>query len=583
MPTEDFYSDNDDLKFHMEQVVDWEAIIAVREEIGAEDCPYDSMEEARSTYLDMLQDPIGALAGERIAPRAAEVDKEGCKLVDGRVLLAEGVRRNLADLRDADLLGITIKRRYGGLEFPATVYIAATEIISRADASLMNLFGLQGIAETIQLFASEEIKAEYLPKFCSGEVTGAMVLTEPDAGSDLASVQTRGLLASEDPETHLWKIRGTKRFITNGCGDVLLVLARSEDPVKYSGGRGLSMFLVEKSESVIVRRIEEKMGIHGSPTCELAFDDAPGTLIGQRGRGLTKYVNWLMNAARLGVAAQAMGICEAAVREAVKYADERVQFDRKIRDFPAVADMLVNMKTTTEAVRTLLYQASTMVDLEDGAQEKLETLPKDDARVAELRAVRDKAAKLSEMLTPLVKYYASEMSIRVTYDALQVHGGNGFMRDYPVERLYRDARITSIYEGTSQLQVDRAINRILKGNFNDAFDELAAKLGAGGEVGRLASQVDHARQCLDEAIAFVNREDDNDYRNLVASAIADMAIEVFIALQFCLQAQKSDRKKLIARKFITDMLPRVEARRLRVISGDRTPLKELDTVIAGTN
>ncbi|MFQ6043268.1 MAG: acyl-CoA dehydrogenase family protein, partial [Candidatus Poribacteria bacterium] len=295
-----FYLDNDDLRFQMEQMVDWTSIVELKEEIDSEDCPYETIEEAVETYIDMLNDPIGELAANRIALRAAEIDEEGCSFENGVVTLPEGMVRNLEDLKDAQLMGITLPAEYDGLNFPVTFYTAATEIISRADAALMNFFGLQGIGETIAKFASDEIKEQYLPGFTSGELTGAMVLTEPDAGSDLSAIQTK---ATFNPDAEEWTIRGAKRFITNGCGDVLLVLARSEDPKRFSGGRGLSLFLVETSDAVQVRRIEEKMGIHGSPTCEIYFDDAKAVLIGQRGRGLTRYVNWLMNAARLAVAA----------------------------------------------------------------------------------------------------------------------------------------------------------------------------------------------------------------------------------------------------------------------------------------
>ena len=274
-----YYTDNKDLAFIMDQVMDWDAILALKETFGAEDCPYADAAEAKATFLEMLRDPVGELAANRIAPRAEEVDDIGCKCENGQVIFPEALQRNLKDLCDAQLMGMTIPRKYGGLQFPETVYTAAIEAISQADASLMNFFGLQGgIAETIVQFATEELKEQYLPRMSTGEFTGAMALTEPDAGSDLAAVQTRakggeGIAAQQDPVTGLWTISGSKRFITNGCGDVILVLARSEDPAKKGGGRGLSFFLVEKGPKVKVRRIEHKLGIHGSPTCEIYFDE----------------------------------------------------------------------------------------------------------------------------------------------------------------------------------------------------------------------------------------------------------------------------------------------------------------------
>ncbi|MEM2983575.1 MAG: acyl-CoA dehydrogenase family protein [Candidatus Bathyarchaeia archaeon] len=294
MSTSNFFSDNDDLIFKLRNCIDWKRILSLREEIGKEGSPFETPEEAVEVYLDMLRDPIGEIAANRIAPRASDIDRDGCQLRDGVVLLPEGMIQNMKDLIDADLMGLTLPREYGGLNLPTTFYSAAIEIISRADASLMNLFGMQGIAETINHFGSEEMKKRYLPLFASGKISGAMVLTEPECGSDLMSIRTQ---ATFDEETGKWTIKGTKRFITNGCGDCLLVLARSEDPKKYGGGRGLSLFLVEKGEAVKIRRIEHKMGINGSPTCEIYFDNAPAQLIGERGKGLTRYVNWLMSAA----------------------------------------------------------------------------------------------------------------------------------------------------------------------------------------------------------------------------------------------------------------------------------------------
>lgn len=586
MNFENFYLDNNDLRFHIEQMVDWTSIIELKEEIGSADCPYETVEEAVETYIDMLTDPVGELAAKRIAPRAAEVDAEGCTFENGVITLSEAMLRNLEDLKDAQLMGVTLPTQYDGLNFPVTFYTAATEIISRADVALMNFFGLQGIAETIARFASDEVKEKYLPAFSAGELTGAMVLTEPDAGSDLSAIQTSAHLNSDSAE---WTIRGSKRFITNGCGDVLLVLARSEDPKRFSGGRGLSLFLVENSDDVKMRRIEEKMGIHGSPTCELYFDNAPAVLIGQRGRGLTRYVNWLMNAARLAVAAQALGICEAAFQEARKYADEREQFGKKIKEFPAVADMLVNIKVQTEAVRSLVYATGQAIDLVEGAQAKIEALNTDDERRSELRKQEREYSRLAEVLTPMAKYYAAEISVQVTDDALQIHGGNGYMKDYPIERLYRDARITNIYEGTSQIQVDWAMSRILRGSLNGVLNEYAQQNYADNELNVLAMDVRAAQDALNASVEYVNDkktqdgERDTDYRNLVARRIVDMAVDVYVSYLLLDQAAKSDRKKVIAKKFITDMRPLVEVNREYVTGGDKTTLKAFETIIYSDN
>ncbi|MBM3238102.1 acyl-CoA dehydrogenase [Candidatus Poribacteria bacterium] len=577
MNINNFYLDNDDLRFHMEQMVDWTSIVELREDIGSENCPYENIEEAVEIYIDMLNDPVGELAANRIAPRAAEIDEEGCSFENGVVTLPAAMVKNLDDLKDAQLTGITLPTQYGGLNFPVTFYTAATEIISRADAALMNFFGLQGIGETIAKFASDEVKDEYLLGFCSGELTGAMVLTEPDAGSDLAAIQTRATL---NPDTEEWTIRGTKRFITNGCGDVLLVLARSEDPKRFGGGRGLSLFLVEKSEVVQIRRIEEKMGIHGSPTCEIYFNDAKGILIGQRGRGLTRYVSWLMNAARLAVAAQALGICEAAFREAKKYADEREQFGKKIKEFPAVAEMLVDMKVSAEAVRSLVYATSQVIDLQEGAEAKMDSIQEGDPRLNDLKEKAREYERLAEALTPLSKYYAAEICNKVANDALQVHGGNGYMKDYPIERLYRDARITNIYEGTSQIQIDWAMSRILRGNLNGALAKFSEQTYADEGLNTLASEVKKARDLLSESIEYVNNKKDTDYRNLTARRVIDMAIDVYVSYLLLNQAEKLDRKKSVAKKFIRDMAPRVEMNSKYVMSGDKTAMEDFEAIVS---
>lgn len=587
MPEENFYTDNEDLQFHLQHVVDLKSIAELKEDLTDPECQYDSIEEVVETYLDLLEDPVGVLAAQRIAPRAAEVDEEGCHFEAGVVTLPEGARLNLKDLVEADLMAMTLPARYGGLNFPATIYTAATEIISRADASLMNLFGLQGIAETINLFASDELKDKYLPGFATGEFTGAMVLTEPDAGSDLTAVRTQ---AVPEPGKDRFRLTGTKRFITNGCGDILLVLARSEDPQKYGGGRGLSLFLVEKDDTVSVRRIENKLGIHGSPTCEVYFNNSPGYLVGQRGRGLTRYVNWLMNAARLGVAAQSVGIAEAAFREARRYAREREQFGRPIEDFPAVKELLVRMRLDLETSRTLMYATAQAVDLEMLLSEKLEELDRKSPEYRELRARRDLQAKAAEVLTPLSKYYASEKAIAVAGDAIQVHGGNGYMKEYPVERLYRDARITSIYEGTSQIQIDRALPRLLSGAFAPVLRVLAEQDYGAADLNGFRETVTEAARSLHAAIDYVNEQQvtgpttgkqgkDVDYRNLTARLVCDMALDVYLSYRYLEQARYSERKRVVAAKFVRDMAPRIEMLRQYVMSGDRSVLRDFETIV----
>jgi 3-(methylthio)propanoyl-CoA dehydrogenase len=551
-----FYTDNEDLRFHMEQMVDWKSIEDLREDIGSDGCPYGSAEEAIETYLDMLKDPVGSLAGARIAPRAEAVDRKGCTYHDGEVTFPQELQDNIDDLAKAGLTGVTFSRQYGGMYLPKTFYTAATEVISRADASLMNYFGLQGIGATIEHFGSDELKAKYVPKLASGEWIAAMLLTEPDAGSELGAMRTKATL---DPETGQWRINGTKRFITFGCGEVLVTLARSEDPDKLPGTKGISIFVVEKGPGVRVERIESKLGIHGSPTCEISFEDAPAYLIGERGRGLTKYGSWLMKEARLGVAAQAVGIAQAALVAGQAYAEERVQFGQKIKEFPQVAEMLADMQMYTEAARTLLYASAQVLDVEQGMQ---------------LRSHKDlrKVSRLVDILTPLAKYYGAEVSIKVANDAVQIFGGSGFTKEHPVERYLRDARITSIYEGTSQIQVVWAIVRILRDGLEERFNDLAAQPLTNEDLRPLLQKAGEGHRLLKEAVAFVNAQEP-EYWDLVARPVVDIAVDVLVAYELVRQAEKATRtresKFKVARRFVNMMLPRIEMNRRLAMLGER--------------
>ncbi len=485
---ENFYSDNPDLRFNVEEMIDWGSIVELMEDVDSEECPYDTVEEATETYIDILRESIGSLSGARIAPRAEEVDRTGCRLEDGEVIYPKGLTDNIADLAKSQLTGVTCSRKYGGLYLPKTLYTAANEMISRADASLMNYFGLQGIGSTIEHFGSEEQKQKYLPKLTSGEWVAAMLLTEADAGSELGAMRTKATL---DPDTGKWKLNGSKRFITFGCGEVLVTLARSEDPKVSPGTRGVSIFVVEKGPGVRVERIESKLGIHGSPTCEVVFEDAPAELIGERGRGLTKYGSWLMKEARLAVAAQAVGISHAALVAATAYADEREQFGQKIKEFPQIAEMLADMQVHTEAARALLYSAAHVLDLEEGTR----------ARGGKVR----KLSRIVDILTPLAKYYAAEVSIKVANDAVQIYGGNGFTTEYPVERYLRDARITSIYEGTSQIQIVWVIVRVLRGGLKNLLSELAEQQITNSELEPLLEKANQGHKLFSQAIEFVNQ------------------------------------------------------------------------------
>jgi len=421
-----------------------------------------SYEEALTWYRMVLLN-AGDICANFIAPRAADVDEKGPTHHNGAVEYAPETKENMQVLAEAGYMGGTLPRKYGGLNLPVTIFNVIVEMVSQADASLMNLFGLQDIAVTIDKFGSTAQKERILPKFCRGEVTGSMALTEPDAGSDLQSVQLKAI--EKDGQ---WYLEGVKRFITNGCGDVSLVLARSEPGSQ--GGRGLSMFLYEsyRDNNLTIRRIEDKLGIHGSPTCELQFNMARAELVGKRKFGLIKYVMSLMNGARLAVSAQALGIAQAAYQEALAYAREREQFGHKIVHFPAVYQMLNQMRAELESSRLLLYDTARYVDLQDMYERKMD-------RGENVRSVYKATKALAEFLTPLSKFVTTEMANKVAYDALQIHGGCGYMRDFPIERIYRDARITNIYEGTTQLQVVAALAGIKSDVFAEkwqAFREL---------------------------------------------------------------------------------------------------------------
>ena len=462
-----FFSDNKDLQFHLQHPM-MRKIVELKERGFAEKDLYDfapqDFEDAMDSYRRVLE-IAGEVCGEVIAPNAEGVDHEGPRVVNDHVEYAAGTVQNMKAIVDAGLSGLTLPRKYDGLNFPLVCFVMANEMVARADAGFENIWGLQDCAETLNEFASEELKAKYLPWVSAG-ATCAMDLTEPDAGSDLGAVM---LKATWSEEKQTWLLNGVKRFITNGDGDVSLVLARTEEGT--TDARGLSMLVYDKRDGgVKVRRIENKMGIKGSPTCELVFTNAPAQLVGDRKMGLIKYVMSLMNAARLGIGAQSVGLCEAAYREALKYAQEREQFGKPIIRFAAVAEMLSNMKAKLQGVRALLYETTRFVEVYKQYGHIAHERPLEGDERQEMKFYN----RLADGFTPLVKLFSSEYANQLAYDAIQIHGGSGFMKDYPCERLYRDARIMNIYEGTSQLQVVAAINAVTKGTFMEQIERYAA-------------------------------------------------------------------------------------------------------------
>ncbi|MDD2489229.1 MAG: acyl-CoA dehydrogenase family protein [Bacteroidales bacterium] len=463
-----FFNDNESLKFHLSHEM-MKEIVQLKERNYADYGKYDyapaDYEDAFDSYEKVLE-IVGEISGDILAPNAESVDQEGPKIVNNEVIYARGTQQNHEALRDAGLYGMSLPREFGGLNFSYVPYVMAAEIVSRGDCGFANIWGLQDCAETIYEYASKEIKDEFLPKINQG-FTCSMDLTEPDAGSDLQAVQ---LKATWDEKSNCWRLNGVKRFITNGDADIKLVLARSEEGT--NDGRGLSYFVYDrKHKAVTIRRIENKLGIKGSPTGELVFNNAPAQLVGDRKLGLIKYVMSLMNGARLGVGAQSVGLSEAAYREAYKYAQEREQFGKPIMNFPGVYEMLANMRAKTDAIRSILYETARSIDI----YKAIEGISKERPISVEEKQTLKKFQRLADILTPMLKLFSSEYANQITYDAIQVHGGSGFMKDYAVERMYRDARILTIYEGTSQLQVVAAIRGVINGGYMNLVKEYEAK------------------------------------------------------------------------------------------------------------
>ena len=510
-----FYNDNPDLKHHLSHPL-MRKIVEMKERNFSDAEKFDyaplDYEDAMDSYEKVLE-IAGEISGEIVDQNAEDVDHEGPHVVDGHVVYAKGTQKNLDALVKAGLMGISLPRRYNGLNFSLVPYIMAADMVSRADAGFVNIWGLQDCAETIYEFADEDQRQRFLPRVCAGE-TMAMDLTEPDAGSDLQAVM---LKATYNEADGTWRLNGVKRFITNGDGHIALVLARSEEG--SHDGRGLSMFIYDRNDGgVTVRRIENKMGIKGSPTCELVFKNAKAELCGARRMGLIKYVMALMNGARLGIAAQSVGVSEAAYREALSYAHDRKQFGKPIIEFPAVFEMISLMKAKLDASRSLLYETTRFVDVykiyEDIARERSLT--------PEERQEMKKYQRLADAFTPMAKGMGSEFCNQNAYDAVQVHGGSGFMKDYACERIYRDARITSIYEGTTQLQVVAAIRHVTTGTYLNQINAYAAEEYA-PETSELKERLVKMTALYEEALKTVVDNKNTEYTDFHARRLVEMA------------------------------------------------------------
>ncbi len=555
--SENFYLDNSDLQFRYQQAK-LDDILALREDGFTRPEPGSpaDLAAAKAACAARLEQ-VGKLSGEEFAPRATQVDRDNVHLAGGTVEYPHGTQENLKALKDAGLDGVTLPRCYGGLNLPTTVYSMMTEMVSRADASLQNLFGLQSIAETLYRFGSDEQRQAVLPLFASGDVDGAMALTEPEAGSDLQSVKT---MATQD-ENGNWFIDGRKRFITNDRAKALLVLARSEPGT--TDGRGLSMFLVRSCPQLKISSIEDKLGLHGSPTCELTFDHVPAELVGDRRRGLTRYVMSLMNGARLAIASQAVGIGEAAYRCAKDYAEKRCQFGKAISKIGAVSSMLIHMKTAILAGRALLYETSRFVDLRDAHDDRiLRGIGTD-----EDRAKVKYYGRLADALTPITKAFNTEMCNQVAYQGIQVHGGKGYMRDHLAERYYRDARITNIYEGTTQLQIVAAIAGVMKGALEPRYSELQA-LPYTGRAAELAAQLAEYRKQVAEAVSAIesHHEDSRFFDQMAVHAVRLETI-VFIGYLLLKDTIEAPERLVIAEEFLAEYLPEFKMHHAAIMNG----------------
>ena len=526
-----YYSDYPELEFHLHHPL-MERIVELKERGYSDRETYDDapvdFEDALENYNKVLE-TAGDIAANIIEPNSESVDLEGPHLENGRMIYASKTYENIEAMKKAGLTGVEMPRRYGGLNLPITVFTMISEIVSAADSSFQNIWSLQSCIDTLYEFGSEEQRQKYIPRVCAGE-SMSMDLTEPDAGSDLQRVM---LKATFDEKENCWRLNGVKRFITNGDSDIHLVLARSEEGTR--DGRGLSMFIYDKREGgVDVRHIEHKLGIHGSPTCELTYKNAKAELCGSTRLGLIKYVMALMNGARLGIAAQSAGLCHEAYKEALAYARERAQFNKTIIDMPPVYDMLARMKAKVDASRSLLYQTARYVDI----YKTLEDIQRERKLTPEERDELKRYSRLADAFTPMSKGMASEYSNQNAYDAISVHGGSGFIMEYKSQRLYRDARIFSIYEGTTQLQVVAASRYISNGTYLNIMREMLSEEVADGFKplkARVAAMVDQ----YEAGVAAVKAHESQDVQDFLYRRLYDMNGVILMSLLLLADASRS--------------------------------------------
>ena len=527
-----YYTDHPEIAFHLNHPL-MKRIVELKERNYTDaathaDAPVN-YEDAIENYKRIL-DITGDITANIIAPNSEAVDQEGPHLIDNRMHYASKTLENIQATRQAGLWGVSMPRQYGGLNLPNVVFSMLSELIAAADAGFQNIWSLQSCIDTLYEFGNDDQRQRYIPRICAGE-TMSMDLTEPDAGSDLQRVM---LKATFDEKENCWRLNGVKRFITNGDSDIHLVLARSEEGTR--DGRGLSMFIYDKRNGgVDVRHIENKLGIHGSPTCELVYKNAKAELCGNTRMGLIKYVMALMNGARLGIAAQSVGLEQEAYNEGLAYAKERAQFGKKIITFPAVYDMLSRMKAKLDAGRSLLYQTARYVDI----YKALEDIARDQKLTPEERQEMKKYTRLADAFTPLAKGINSEYANQTAYDAISIHGGSGFIMEYKCQRLYRDARIFSIYEGTTQLQVVAAIRYITNGTYLSIMKEMLEDELACDCMKALRDRVARLVELYEESIERVNAYDNQDIHDFLARRLYNMTADIIGSLLLFEDASKA--------------------------------------------
>ena len=565
-----FFTDNQDLVDRFRQL-DLADIVTeleggFRAEVDDAPANYD---EAMDVYGEALT-LLGDISANFIAPRSAGIDSTGTELVDGKVSYAPMTLEAKDVLSESGFMGVMLPREYGGSNFPATVYMMLIEMVSRADASLMTMFGYQDVGELIARFGTPEQGEKFLPRLASGEHIGAIVLSEPGSGSDLQSIKVRAELGDDG----VWRLNGTKHFISNGCGDVLMVLARSESNI--SNIFGLSLFACAKSDAVKIMRVEEKMGLHGSPTCEILFDNAPADLIGQRKLGLTKYILESLNQARFSVAAQAIGIAEAAYHAALLYAQQRVQFKQKIIDFAAVSEMLVDIRVAIESSRAMVLEGATWLDRRNQLAHRMEAEAAQGEASDETRNAYRNANKINSLLSPMVKYVATEAATRACHQAQQVFGGMGYMRETGIERLVRDVRITTIYEGTSEVQVAGSLKHVMADTLGGLFDGWAEQVSGTGD--ELSAALAELRATFQVCADLASASGDKQVLDASARGLVDIYASVLGGYLLLRQAKDSDRKALIARRYIVDAKASAAKTRTALTAGKYSDLEQRDTI-----